>query len=122
MPFCILEKDEKTFEYFKLYVEYLENEDSTCLILDNKIQSEEIQEHLRRTGNAHGVDDQKKKIISQWIKKNARPFRDYLNSIKLVYVVWTCMGKEWKEITWNDFVSIGERLNDLKYKCLDTIF
>jgi hypothetical protein len=122
MPFSILEKDRKTFEYFKKYVEFLELEENTCLILDNKIQSEEIQEHLRRTGHNSGMDGRKKEIISQWIRENARPFRDYLNSIKLVYVVWKCMGKEWSEITWEEFVEIEERLNSLKYKCLDTIF
>lgn len=122
MPFCILEQDKKTFEYFKLYVEFLEKENNTCLILDNKIQSDEIREHLRRSGRDIILGREKKDIISQWIKENARPFRDYLNSIKLVYVVWTCMGKAWKDITWEEFVSIGERLNALKHKCLDTIF
>ena len=120
MPFCILEKDKKTFEYFKKYVTFLEEEKNTCLILDNEIQSEEIQEHLRRTGS--GIDGRKKEVISQWIKENARPFRDYLNSIKLAYVVWKCMGKNWEDITWDEFVVIEERLNSLKYKCLDTIF
>ena len=122
MPFCILEKDKKTFEYFKKYVEFLESKGNTCLILDNKIQSEEIREHLRRTGIENGVDGRKKEVISQWIHENARPFRDYLNSIKLAYVVWKCMGKEWSEITWGEFVKIEERLNALKYSCLDTIF
>jgi hypothetical protein len=123
MSFCILEKDEKTFDYFKKYVGFLEENERTCLTLDNEIQSEEIQDHLRREGfGNNGGDPGKKDEISRWIKENARPFRDYLNSIKIAYVVWKCMGKDWKDITWEEFVVLEDRLNQLKYKCLDTIF
>ncbi len=122
MPFCILEKDRKTFDYVKMYVEFLENNGSTCLVLDNQIQSEEIKDHLRRVGSDANLEGIKKREVTRWIKENARPFRDYLNSIKLIYVVWKCMGNEWKEITWEEFVKIQERLNKLKYNCLDTIF
>lgn len=122
MPFCILEKDEKTFDYFKKYVSFLEKSDSTCLSLDNEIQSEEIQDHLRREGFGGNGDPGKKEVISRWIKENARPFRDYLNSIKLAYVVWKCMGKNWEDITWEEFSRLEDRINQLKYKCLDTIF
>ena len=123
MPFSILEKDEKTFSYFKQYVQYLEETGNTCLILDNKIQSAEIQEHLKSIGlNGESPEGEKKREISRWIKDNARPFRDYLNSIKIAYVVWKGLGKEWKDMTWEEFVRIEELLNNLKYCCLDTIF
>lgn len=123
MPFSILEKDEKTFSYFKKYVEYLEGSGNTCLILDNRIQSEEIQNHIANSGlNGDISENDRKQEISCWIKENARPFRDYLNSIKLAYVVWKGMGKQWKDLTWEEFVRIEELLNDLKYCCLDTIF
>ena len=117
-----MEKDRKTFDYVKMYVEFLENNGSTCLVLDNQIQTEEIKDHLRRVGSDANLEGIKKREVTRWIKENARPFRDYLNSIKLIYVVWKCMGNEWKEITWEEFVKIQERLNKLKYNCLDTIF
>lgn len=123
MAFCILEKDKKTFEYFKQYVRYLEHEDNTCLILDNLLQKNEIQMHLELNGvDAAQLSERKKNEISDWIEKNAQPFRDYLNTIKLVYVVWKCMGRDWKNISWDDYITIGERLNQLKANCLDTIF
>ncbi len=123
MPFCVLEKDKKTFEYFKKYVEFLETKNNTCLILDNKIQAFEIQEHLKRNGldNSH-IDEKKKNEISNWIRFHAKPFRDYLNTIKLAYVVWKCMGNDWQTISWQDFEKIEENLNKLKGNCLDTIF
>jgi hypothetical protein len=123
MPFCILERDRKTFEYFKKYVEFLETENQTCLILDNKIQAKEIEDHLRLNGiNSAGIDEKKREEISKWIVDHAKPFRDYLNSIKLVYVVWKCMGNSWKNISWEDFITIEDNLNQLKGNCLDTIF
>ena len=118
MSFCILESDQKTFEYFKKYVEFLETEENTCHILDNRIQADEIRDHLKR----HGMDENHKEEIDRWIDENARPFREYLNTIKLVYVVWKCMGNVWHSIQWNDFNRIQENLNKIKDKCLDTIF
>jgi hypothetical protein len=122
MSFSLLEKDQKTFEYFKQYVQFLEKDGNTCQILDNRIQANEIEDHLKRNGKESSLSQVKKEEISHWIKENARPFRDYLNSIKLAYVVWKCMGRDWRDITWDEFVKIEERLNQLKYKCLDTIF
>lgn len=118
MSFCILDKDIKTFEYFKKYVQFLETEDNTCHILDNRIQADEIREHLRR----NGMDESHKEEIDRWIDENARPFREYLNTIKLVYVVWKCMGKDWDNIGFDEFHAIEENLNRIKNKCLDTIF
>lgn len=117
--FCYLEKDKKTFKYFKKYVEFLEThtDEETCLILDNEIQVEELNEHLK-----HNDGRNKHSEINSWIHKNAKGFREYLNTIKLVYVVWKCMGYNWKDIKWSDFTKISDNLNGIKSKCLDTIF
>ncbi|MEW5814787.1 MAG: hypothetical protein AB1798_05250, partial [Spirochaetota bacterium] len=117
--FCILEKDKKTFEYFKQYVEFLETQDNACHILDSKIQARELSEHLR-INNLHPNSHDEE--IANWIEENGQPFRDYLNTIKLVYVVWKCMGKDWNNISWEDFGRIEDNLNKVKAKCLDTIF
>ncbi len=118
MSFCLLDGDQKTFEYFKKYVEYLERHEGSCFDLDNEIQAGEIRNHLLRNGFSQ--DDVDEKI--RWIRLNAKPFRDYLNTIKLAYVVWKCNGKDWKDIEWKDFQTLSDEINKLKLVCLDTIF
>ncbi len=118
MAFCILENDYKTFEYFKKYVEFLEKGDNDCLVLDNALQADEIRAHLMRNGFSD--TDFEEKI--NWVNKNGKPFRDFLNTLKLAYVVWKGMGKKWEDITCEDFAKIEETLNTVKTKCLDTIF
>ena len=117
MSFCLLDSDQKTFEYFKKYVEYLETHEGSCFDLDNEIQAGEIRNHLLRNGFA--LTDVNEKI--SWIRQNGKPFRDYLNSIKLAYIVWKCNGKDWKDIDWDAFKDLSERINRLKLVCLDTI-
>lgn len=117
--FCRLENDEKTFLYLKEYVSFLENTTSIALILDNQIQYKEIMNHLYV--NNKSIDDQTE--IDCWIQSNAKKFREYLNTIKLVYVVWKCShDNDWQNITYTDFVDIEKKLNCLKSNCLDTIF
>jgi hypothetical protein len=118
MSFCLLESDQKTFEYFKNYVEYLEKHSGSCFDLDNQIQAKEIKRHLVINGIAS--DNANEKI--DWIRRNGKPFREYLNTIKLAYVVWKCSGKEWETIRWEDFINITKQINELKMVCLDTIF
>lgn len=118
MSFCLLESDRKTFEYFKKYVEFLDKHEGSCLDLDNAIQAAEIRRHLLLNGLS--PDDVNEKI--NWIRQNGKPFRDYLNTIKLAYVVWKCSGKEWGDMRWEDFVRITGQINQLKLVCLDTIF
>jgi len=118
MPFCVLEKDRKTFHYFKQYVQFLESEHKTCLIVDNEIQAQEIRNHL--ASNGFSSDNHQEGI--NWIKNNGKAFRDYLNSIKIVYLIWKCMGNRWTDITWEEFLELEEKVNSLKPVCLDTIF
>lgn len=118
MSFCYLEKDKKTFEYFKEYLQYLESNTSSCFILDNQIQVREMSEHL--CANGYSIDDHG--AIIDWVEKNGERFRNYLNTIKLVYVVWKCMGNTWDDINWENFVNIEDNINRLKSSCLDTIF
>ena len=118
MSFCYLEKDKKTFEYFKEYLRHLESSTSSCFILDNQIQVREMCDHLY--SNGYTVDDDG--AVIEWVKNNAENFRNYLNTIKLVYVVWKCMGNTWDDINWDNFIRIEDNINQLKSTCLDTIF
>ncbi len=119
--FCELEPDQKTFEYIQYYLHYYQdNQDCDFLLLDKEIQMNELQWHLdsRHLSNYEA----KTKEALDWIRENAKPFRSYLNTIKMVFVVWHCMGNEWKDITWEEFCKIRNRMNDIKNVCLDTIF
>lgn len=118
MNFCYLEKDPKTFEYFKEYLSFLEEKNGTCLSLDNDIQLREMRQHLDRNGLTEDNCD----AIIDWVKNNGENFRNYLNSIKIAYVVWKCMGYKWDELDWNNFCDLEEKINGLKNRCLDTIF
>lgn len=118
MNFCYLEKDRKTFEYFKEYLQYLDTSNKNCLYLDNKLQIIEMENHLNRNGyNSNDLE-----ATIEWVKNNAEGFRSYLNTIKLVYIVWKCMGNNWENFNWESFVKIEDNINNLKSKCLDTIF
>jgi hypothetical protein len=81
------------------------------------IQMREILMHLRVNGK--GPKDQLEML--RWISSYGPTFRAYLNSIKLVFLTWHCMGKDFGDITWDDYCSILARLNEVKDVCIDTI-
>jgi hypothetical protein len=85
--------------------------------LDNVIQASEIKQHLE--ANRIADSDQNAKI--QWIMEHGKDFRQYLNTIKLVYVVWTASGRSWDEMTFEEFRKIEKRINSIKETCLDSI-
>ena len=116
--FCILEKDKKTFQYFKLYFNNLEK-NKQCYSIDNEITFQEIRNHLI-TNNI--TNDNHINEIEKWINENGEPFRIYLNTIKLVYLACKIMNKNWDDINWNEFCRIEDIINKLKKTCLDTIF
>ncbi|WP_028972729.1 hypothetical protein [Spirochaeta cellobiosiphila] len=118
MSFCILEKDAKTFELLKSYIKSLDNPDTSCIQVDNQIQANEIKAHLKR----EGLTEKDSQSILVWIQDNSENFRQYLNSIKIAYLVCRCMNIEWDHISWEEFCTIEERINSLKGRVLDTIF
>ncbi len=109
MLFCQLDGDEKTFALIKRYIQFLNVEQNTTpQELDKLIQIEEIKTHLYL--NHKPLNDAAE--IQEWIKKYGKPFRMYLNTIKLVYVLWVCgMGQEWSDITFENYTLICQRLN-----------
>lgn len=115
MFFCKLEHDQKTFLYFKKYIEELTLKDSVKI--DNEIQAKEIEKHCQ---NNHIPLDNCEEI-TKWIDSNAEGFRNYLNSIKLIYTVWHCMGHDWEVITWEEFCQIEDKINEIKTQVLDKI-
>jgi hypothetical protein len=115
MLFCKLEKDEKTFTYLKKYIHDISIKDSVKI--DNDIQMKEIQIHCKLNGiSVHDCNE-----ITKWVTENGKQFRNYLNSIKIVYLVWHCLGHDWEDITWDEFCFLEDRINSVKNIILDKI-
>lgn len=110
---CKIEHDEKTFNYFKEYLQFLENYNSTSLILDNRIQYKEILIHLERNGFNKNSDDE----VFNWIKNNGKKFRLYLDTLKIIYIIWKCLDKNLEDLNWNDFSKLTDKINSLAEKC-----
>jgi len=118
MGFCKLEKDQKTFKMIQSYIRELNHSPKSCQQIDNLIQAEEIRHHL----NINHLPSKDQEEILHWIQRHSQEFREYLNSLKLVYLVCHCMEKDWNEITWEEFCRIEDRINAQKARVLDTIF
>jgi len=116
--FSILEKNKKTFELVQKYIAHLEQRGCTCINLDNNIEMEEIKSWLRN----NSADDHDNAAIAEWIQRNGKTFRDYLNSVKLIYLIWFCSRDKSETISWEDFCIIGDNLNHMKNSCLDSIY
>ncbi len=114
--FCILESDVKTYSYFQRYIECFEGSNNS-LEFDNRIQAEELANHLRMNGFLQ--DNTQEKL--NWIAINGRPFREYLNSIKLVYVICKVQGIDPHLVSKERFFEIESRLNEVRH-CLFSIF
>lgn len=116
--FAALEKNRKTFQLVQKYIEHLSRENSSCTKLDNHIEMDEIREWLENiSADAHDNE-----AIALWIRENGKSFRDYLNTVKLIYLVWFCMGNRSDNLSWEEFCAIGDNLNIIKNTCLDSIY
>jgi hypothetical protein len=111
--FCYLEEDYKTLEYLKLYFQ----ENTNLLSIDNKIQVKEIQQHLQTHCNY-----KKDYEIDNWIKENGKKFRDYLNTIKLIYFSCKILDLKFEDLTWEKFCNLERKVNSCKENILDKIF
>ena len=114
--FCILEHDLKTYQYFQRYIECFEG-CGNSLEFDNRIQAEELSSHLRVNG--FNADNTQEKL--NWIAINGRPFREYINTIKLIYVICKVQGIDPHAISQDHFFEIEAKLNEVRH-CLFSIF
>lgn len=128
MLFCKLETDLKTFRYLKEYLNFIKDnktlQSKTILFLDNKIQHEELQAHLFLQSIDPSEDSNRKhKEIEEWIKNNAKSFRQYLSSIKLLACVSYTKGfKSSEDLSFDDFSKLCKEINELKNVLIDHIF
>ena len=127
--FCRIESDQKTFDYLSQYLDFLSEliydknyikNGNPFLLLDNKIQEFEIQQHL----NNHGMDCNQTNIanneIISWINQNGKPFRSYISSIKMLAIMAFSKGILKGEMLNQDmFQKLCDIYNQLKDKILN---
>ncbi len=116
--FSVFEKDKKTFELVQEYIVYLKQRGNDCINIDNKIEMDEIKKWLQLIS----TDPHDNRAIAAWIKDNGKSFRDYLNTVKLIYLIWFCSRGQTDTISWEDFCAIGEKLNNMENSFLDSIY
>ncbi len=116
--FSVLEKNRKTYEMVRKYISHLKEKNCTCTNLDNHIEMDEIRNWLKEIS----AEDHDNEAIALWIRDNGKSFRDYLNTVKLIYLIWFCSADHRENISWEDFCTIGDNLNNIKYTCLDSIY
>lgn len=123
--FCDIPIDLKTYQYIQRYIDYIENKHINIEELDNKIQIEEIKFHLQMT---HCPDEVANQEAINWIQKHAKGFRLYLNSIKLIALIYVtrhleCDIKcEFKKFTFEMFEKTAKDLNILQIIVLNSFF
>jgi uncharacterized protein Smg (DUF494 family) len=81
--FSKLEKDDKSYNIIMSYIEYFMNSsniEKQLFDFDNEIQKSEIEAHLNRNG--FRKNDQYE--ICNWITKNGKAYRNYLNACKFL--------------------------------------
>lgn len=106
--FCTLKKEIKDFEIFKRYLKCLQ-EHGRLFTISNQIQADEMREYCRHKN----VSEKDQKTLIEWVDLYAKEFRDYLNTIQLVCIVFIGNGRLLEFMTIEDFFEIEDRLNKL---------
>ena len=113
--FCHIENDEKTKHYVKLTIEALKDKKS-LLTIDNIIQAHEMDRHC-----SCSQDWDKNKLVCDWVSSNAKPFRIYLNTIKLISLFIIVEDIDIHSLDSKEFENIREKINKQE-TLLDCIF
>lgn len=97
--FCIIEEDEKTFDYLTKYVTNCHNETETR-ILDNTLHIIEMQQHIL---SKCIPDEHANHEALNWVEDNGVRFRLYLNSIKILWVSHILLRGPAAKLTFEEF-------------------
>ncbi|HOV15356.1 MAG TPA: hypothetical protein PK771_13805 [Spirochaetota bacterium] len=128
MLFCKLEPDKKTYDYLKEYLDFLSKKEDfhnrSILYIDNKIQHQELHYHLNRINiNPNDDSSERNNEVEKWIKENAKPFRMYLSSIKILACASYTKGfTNSADLKFDDFEKLCSDINILKDVLIDHIF
>lgn len=122
IKFCILEKDQKTFDYVKECLLLLERRDKDAKTLDNKIQAIEILAHLERAGKNIEESEERHKEQIFWVDNYACDFRSYLNTIKIAASFLHFKKVKSEVLSYEEFCECCDAVNNLKSLLLENIF
>jgi hypothetical protein len=129
IKFSYIEKDLKTYNYIKEFIDFFEKKESEDIIsLENDIQSREIKTHLylNKIPDWDKNKQNKEKIL--WSDKYGEDFRHYLNAMKIIALVFVLKDYECffqcvnREFTFDNFCKIVDDYNRLKFKLIDSFF
>ena len=122
--FCKLEQNESTFLFFKEYFKSLMKATSTDKVqnLDLQLQLQEIKNYL----NVNNKNQKDNKECIKWIEENSKNYRLYLNTLKIVKLIFDCIceieNKTIDQITYEDFKKVEAIINNEKESILENIF
>ena len=112
--FCNIESDAKSFELIKLYksrTESFEDEERKLIeisTLDNEIQKKEIETHLYLNRVPEWDVDKEQ---SFWVTNYAYSFRVYLNTLKILFLIFETTNTDPRSLTFEEFCVQKEKLN-----------
>ena len=122
IKFCILENDEKSFEYVQNCLSLLEKRDKTMIGFDNQIQKKEIESHISRKGiDVNNFEDRNSETIF-WINQYACDFRSYHNTLKIAAGLLHYKGIKSDSLTREEFQNCCDAVNNLKDFLIENIF
>jgi len=112
--FCFIEDEHKAFEIIKLYYEKtinINNEDEKLAILhnlDNQIQIKEINTHiyLNHISESKCLDEK-----MHWINCYASSFRSYLNTLKIIFLIFYVNNINLENLSFNEFCILKDKIN-----------
>lgn len=103
--FCYLDENYKNYEIFCNYIT-----STNYFIIDNKIQIDEIKKHLYI--NNIPIEKTNQEALN-WIKENADSFRRYLDTLKIITIIWHYQGNDVKDLTFEKYLEIKNKLNKI---------
>ncbi|HOJ63547.1 MAG TPA: hypothetical protein PLE45_03900 [Spirochaetota bacterium] len=118
--FCLLEKNDTTFNYVKECLAFLEKRDKAVLSFDNGIQYRELFAHFQRKGINEPELQQLEAI--DWINKYACDFRSYLNTIKIAASFLHYKEIKSDELSREEFEKCCDAINNLNEFLSEGIF
>lgn len=114
--FCLLDNDEKNYNYVKEYYRIIRNRLSPIKI-DAGIQKREIERRLI----LEGIDPDDCPRVCDWIGKYSSSIRSYLNSLKILALSIYLMGDS-VSFSFDIFSRAVSIWNDRKEEVVDSIF
>jgi hypothetical protein len=105
--FCLLEKDQKTYDYFIYYTMAIESHVIDLSEADAILHDKEIRTHLYL--NQITPKDETEKIL--WIREYGKKFRHYLNTLKILAIMWHISKDSSEVMTIDIFYTMVDKLN-----------